>query len=55
MTYKQIQKQITKIADEINAYLGELESEGKDTTKNYEALLYIAGGLEELADKEFSD
>lgn len=55
MTYKQIQKRIAKLADELNVYLGELESEGKDTSKNYEALLFIAGGLEELAEKEFSD
>lgn len=55
MTYKQIQKQIEKLADNIDKHLGELEEKGKDNTKNYEALLYISGGLHDLADRGFSD
>lgn len=53
MTYKQIQKDLNKIAEKINEYLGELEDKNKTNSTNYEALLFIAGGLEELIDKEF--
>ena len=55
MTYKQIQKRIGKLADEIDDVLGDLESKGKDTSNNYHAMLYLAGGLRDLADMGFDD
>lgn len=55
MTYKQIQKRIEKLADEIDEALGELEAKGRDDSKNYHAMLYLAGGLRELSDVGFDD
>ena len=50
MTVKQVCKEIEKLADKIDDYLGKLEQEGKDNSEKYHNLLYIAGGLRELAD-----
>lgn len=55
MTYKQVQKQLDKLANEIDEFLMDLEQKGKDNTKQYEALQYIGGGLHELADASFDD
>lgn len=55
MTYKQIQKQLDKLADEIDEFLADLEEKGKDNTKQYEALQYLGGGLHELADMSFDE
>ena len=52
MTYRQVQKIIEALANEIDKYLGEREREHKDYGKNYDTLLFIAGGLHELEDVE---
>lgn len=52
MTYKQIQKEIEELANRIDNFLQECEENHKDKGKNYETLLYIAGGLHELEDVE---
>ena len=52
MTVKEIKKQIEKLADEIDNYLGKLEQNNKDKGVKYETLLYIAGALRELIDIE---
>lgn len=55
MTYKQVQKKLDKLADEIDEVLSDLEAKGKENTKNYEALFYLGGGLHDLADMGFND
>lgn len=52
MTVKQAKKMIEDLADEIDNYLHELELNGKDDTDKYQALLYLSGGLRELAETE---
>ena len=52
MTYRQVQKIIEALANEIDKYLGDREREHKDYGKNYDTLLFIAGGLHELEDVE---
>lgn len=48
MTVKSVKTKIEKLADEIDEYLGELESNNKTDSNKYETLLFIAGGLREL-------
>lgn len=55
MTYKQVQKQLDKLADEIDEVLADLEEKGKENTKQYQALFYLGGGLHDLADTGFDD
>ena len=52
MTVKQAKKMIEDLADEIDEYLSKLERENKDDTDKYHALLYLSGGLRELAETE---
>ena len=52
MRYKEIQKEIAELANRIDEWLQECEEKHKDKGKNYETLLYIAGGLHELEDVE---
>lgn len=53
MTVKQVKNKIEELADKIDNFLEKLEYEGRTESKNYEHLLYIAGGLRELLDSEF--
>lgn len=55
LTVKQVKVEIEKLADRIDDHLAELEQEGKDKSKKYEELLYIAGGLRELMEVEFDE
>lgn len=55
LTTKQIKNELEEIVDRIDDYLGELEMNGKDNTKKYEELLYIAGELRELIEVELYD
>ena len=48
MKVSEIRKELEKIADRIDNYLGELERTGKDNVSKYDKLLYIAGGIREL-------
>ena len=52
MTVQQVKDRIEKLADQIDDYLEKLEETGKYGTDKYEELLYISGGLHELADME---
>lgn len=53
MTVKQAKDRIEKLVDDIDKYLGELESTNRTNSKKYETLLYIAGGLRDLIEVEF--
>lgn len=53
LTVKQVKNEIEELVDRIDAYLGELENNGKDNTTKYEHLLYIAGALREALESEF--
>ena len=53
MNVGKVKKEILKLADAIDDYLGELEEQGKDNSRKYQELLYIAGGLRELLEVEF--
>jgi len=55
MTYKQAQKKIEQLADEIDNYLGNLERANKDKGKNYNALFEISCALRDLADQDFDN
>lgn len=52
MTVKQAKQMIEDLADEIDEYLSKLERENKVDTDKYQALLYLSGGLRELAETE---
>ena len=52
MTIKYAKQMIEDLADEIDEYLSKLERENKDDTDKYHALLYLSGGLRELAETE---
>lgn len=52
MTVKQAKQMIEDLADEIDEYLAKLERENKDDTDKYQSLLYLSGGLRELAETE---
>lgn len=53
ITVKQVKNEIEELVDRIDDYLSELERNGKDNTKKYEHLLFIAGGLREVMESEF--
>ena len=55
LTVKQVKNEMEKLADKIDDHLAELEQQGKDDSKKYEELLYIAGGLRELVEVEFNE
>ena len=48
MKVSEIKKELEKIADKIDNYLGECERTGKDNTTKYDKLLYLSGGIREL-------
>lgn len=52
MTTKEVKAKMEKLADQIDDYLEKLEETGKYGTDKYEELLYISGGLHELAEME---
>lgn len=54
MTIKQAKDRMEQLANDIDKYLGELESANKTNSEKYETLLYIAGGLRELIEVKFN-
>ena len=55
MNYKSLLRQLEEIADEVDSFLGELERNGKDKGKNYNALLDINCALREIIETDYED